>query len=75
MESPKYLNEWMNDLYQKIDGNDKLTSQICAYMYGLMYCPWDKLVSVILTWETYDIRDNDEFKTVLRPRISLEFNK
>lgn len=66
------INEWMDELLMKINKDDETTSQICAYMFGLIKCPWGKVKSISLSWETYRI-EKDYYHDVLKPRIRIEF--
>lgn len=72
----KFYNEWMTELMEKIDSNDKDTSVVSAYMYGLMQCPWERIEETSLSYENHRIEDTDGvYKDVLKPRVYIKFYK
>jgi len=68
---PRFLNEWMDDLLDKIDPNDPTTSRICAFMVGMMQAPWNKIEGVNLRW--IEIEDLYGEKTNILPNIDIKF--
>lgn len=71
------VNEFIDDLLSKIKEDDPTSSQICAFMAGLMQCPWEKIKEVNLTWKTCDalppIHYAEGHKTIIKPVIGIKF--
>ena len=65
---PRYFNEWMNNLMDKINKDDNHSSQISTFMVGLMQCPWEKVKSVTLDYKEYGTYVSD-----IKPYVKVEF--
>lgn len=70
MKNPMPINEWMTELLEKIDKDDSTTLQICAFMSGLMHCPWSEIKEIELSWLSFG--KNVE-EALIKPEIRIHF--